>query len=236
MFQDEKVIALIPARGGSKRLVDKNLRILDGKSLIEWSILAGKGSKFVDEIVVSTDSQRVVSVAEKCRVDDVIHRPPELAGDETTTTEVIEHAISHIYRTDEQSGYIVLLQPTSPLRHAGHIDQAFELMVKKTAIGAIGVCKTEHPVEWMGKISENLLMNSFFEGAELQKRSQDFSPSYQVNGAIYIVPINCFVEEKTIFLKSGMVAYVMDRRESVDIDDEYDLALAEWFLRQSKDE
>ena len=95
--------------------------------------------------------------------------------------------------------------------------------------------RTEHPVEWMGKLPENRFMDSFLLGGNLGKRSQEFRPSYQINGAIYIVPVGQFLKEKTLFLSSGVVAYVMDRMDSVDIDDEYDLRLAEWLLGQKEE-
>ena len=105
-------------------------------------------------------------------------------------------------------------------------------MEDKNAIGAVSVCRTEHPVEWMGEISGDGLMDSFIQEAELEKSSLDCALSYQINGAIYIASVDRFLDEKTIFLKSGMVAYVMDRASSVDIDDEYDLQLAAWLLNR----
>ena len=122
MFRNEKVTAFIPARMGSKRLTDKNLRILGGRSLTEWAIKSGKESNIIDEVIVSTDSERVSSIGKRCQINKVIRRPPELAGDDTSTAEVITHALNGICITDDSSGYIVLLQPTSPLRNAVHID------------------------------------------------------------------------------------------------------------------
>jgi CMP-N-acetylneuraminic acid synthetase len=133
-------------------------------------------------------------------------------------------------------GHIILLQPTSPLRTSNHIDEAFALIEETDAKGSISVCRTEHPIEWMGKISTNRLLDSFFQQTELSKQSQAFDLSYQVNGAVYIVPVDSFLKEKTVFLSTGMVAYIMDRTSSIDIDDKYDLRLAEWLLRQREDE
>ena len=235
MFRNEKVTALIPARMGSKRLIDKNIRILCGRSLTEWAIISGKDSKIIDEVIVSTDSEKISSLSEQCQVDRIIERPPDLSGDDTSTAEVIFHALKRIYISDASSGYIVLLQPTSPLREAAHIDEAFDLIETNAAVGAISVCRTEHPVEWMGKLPDNRFMDSLILRGNLEKRSQEFRPSYQVNGAVYIVPVGQFLKEKTLFLSSGMVAYVMDRMDSIDIDDEYDLRLAEWLLGQKEE-
>ena len=130
--------------------------------------------------------------------------------------------------------YLVLLQPTSPLRTGCHIDKAFRLIKEKNGIGAISLSRTDHPVEWMGKISEDGLLDSFFYETKLEMQSQEFSPTYQINGAIYIVPTVRFLEEKTFFLSGGMVAYIMNRSDSIDIDDEYDLNLAECLILQQE--
>jgi len=236
MFRGQNVTALILARAGSKRLSDKNLRTIHGKSLTEWSISSGQESIIIDHVVVSSDSAKICSIAERWQVDEVIRRPAELARDNSTTVDVILHALKYSQTLRNKCGYLVLLQPTSPLRNSRHIDDAFDLIKTSDALGAISVCRTEHPIEWMGKLAKDGFMDSFIARTELEKRSQEFQPSYQINGAIYIVPIHHFLKEKTLFLSSRIVAYVMDRRVSVDIDDNYDLLLAEWLLSKEMDQ
>jgi len=232
MFRNSKVLGIIPARGGSRRLPGKNILQINGKPLIGWTIEAGCGSARLDKIVVSTEDENIAQVARAWNAVEVFNRSKALATDDASTCDVVLEVVECLTAKGEQYGYVVVLQPTSPLRTETDIDEAFELIEEKEAIGAIGVCETEHPVEWMGKIPPSRLLDSFFRETELTRRSQDYMPSFLVNGAIYIVPVNRLQEEKTFFLKNGMVAYLMDRKESIDIDNEYDMQLAEWRLRE----
>jgi CMP-N-acetylneuraminic acid synthetase len=236
MFKGGKVLGIIPARGGSKRLPRKNIRYIAKKPLIAWSIKAAFDSELLDKVVVSTESSEIEKIANECGIGDVINRSDALSNDDATTNEVLIEVLDVLRERGESYGHIVLLQPTSPLRTGADIKRAFHLMEEKNAIGAISVCRTEHPVEWMGQIGEGDLMDSFISETELDKSSQDCALSYQINGAIYIASVDRFLYEKTVFLKSGMVAVVMDRASSVDIDDEYDLQLAAWLLNRREEE
>ena len=235
MFRDKKVLGVIPARGNSKRLLRKNIRDLGDKPLIAWSIQAALGSKYLDKVVVSTEDSEIARVATEYGIHEVIQRSKPLSEDCATTTDVLLEVLKVLEKQGECFDYMVLLQPTSPLRTAIHIEEAFSLIKDKNALGAISVCTTEHPVEWMGKISEDLFLDSFFRDTKLENRSQEFLPSFQINGAIYVTPINRFLEEETLFLNSGMVAYVMDRASSVDIDNEFDLELVAWLLNRREE-
>ena len=232
MFRGKRVLGIIPARGSSKRLPKKNIRCLCDKPLIGWTIVAGRDSKILDKLVVSTESIEIERVTNDLGLTEVIKRSEILAGDDATINDAIVQVVNVMKKRGEQFEYIVLLQPTSPLRTAEHIDAAFGLMEARDSSGVISVCRTEHPVEWMGKLDPNGLLDSFILNTKLDQQSQNFLPSYQINGAIYITPVDGFLKEKSFFLKAGMVAYVMDRASSVDIDDEYDLQLAEWLLKQ----
>jgi CMP-N-acetylneuraminic acid synthetase len=230
MFREKKVLGVIPARGNSKRLPSKNIRYIGNRPLIAWSINAARGSEILDKIVVSTENSDIARVAAECGIHEVIQRSQSLAEDCAATTDVLLEVLDVLKNQGECYDYIVLLQPTSPLRTAVHIKEAFRLMNEKNALGAVSVCRTEHPVEWMGKVSEDRFLDSFIRDTKLEKRSQEFLPSFQINGAIYITPVNQFLSEGTLFLRSGMVAYVMDRASSVDIDDDFDFELADWLL------
>ena len=157
-------------------------------------------------------------------------RPKVLGMDDVPMSSVIEHVIQVFSERGQGFGYILLLQPTSPLRTARHIDEAFSTINTQNAVGAVSVCQTEHPLEWMGKLGENGSLDRFFQETKLEHQSQNLSPGYQINGAIYIVSVAQFLKEKTLFLSTGMVAYVMERKDSVDIDDSYDLSLSDWLL------
>ena len=226
------MLGIIPARGGSKRLPGKNIAPTAGKPLISWTIDVALEAAFIDKVLLSTDDINIKQIGSSLGVDEVIVRPASLAQDTIPTSSVLLHALSVLEERGESFGYLVLLQPTSPLRTVEDVDKAFELMDKMNGIGVVSVCRSEHPKEWIGHISTDGYLETFIEQTELGKQSQELLPAYQVNGAIYIVPVSQFLEAKTVFLRGRMVAYVMDRKSSVDIDEEYDLLLAEWLLMQ----
>jgi CMP-N,N'-diacetyllegionaminic acid synthase len=234
MLGNKRVLSIVPARIGSKRLPKKNLRRVAGKSLLEWTLDVSNDSRIIDKTVLSTDDKSIADLALNHESVDIVMRGAEYATDTATLTSVIRNVLAILADKSERFEYLVLLQPTSPLRTAQHIDQAFEFMNDKGACGLVSVCPTEHPLEWMGKLSEDGLLDSFFWDTQLERQSQAFEPSYQVNGAIYIVPVEKFLTHKTLFLPHGMAAFVMERQESVDIDNEHDLQLAEWLLRRRR--
>ena len=127
MIDGKSILAVIPARGGSKRLPNKNILDLAEKPLIAWSIEAGLNSKYIDTVVVSSDSDDILDISKKFGAD-IIKRPDELASDTATSFDAIKHTIEN---TIETFDYVILLQPTSPLRNNSHIDEAFELLIKK---------------------------------------------------------------------------------------------------------
>ncbi len=217
-----KYLAIIPARGGSKRLPDKNILYLNGIPLIAWSIEAAKKSKNIDDIVVTSDSDKILDIAKKYNVK-TIKRPDFLASDTATTFDVIKHAIENF---GEKSEYVVLLQPTSPLRNEKHINEAIELLEKKNADAVISVCEVDHSPLWSNTLPENLDMSNFIRDEMKNKRSQDLEKYYRLNGAIYICKTERLLEEKTFFIKNNIFAYLMDKKSSVDIDDEVDFELA----------
>ena len=189
----------------------KNIRFLCNKPLIAWSIKAARETELIDNVVVSTEDSEIEEVAVKWGVHDVIKRSEDLSDDSATTNDVMIEVLDILHARGERYEYMVLLQPTSPLRTATHIKCAFGLIEEKDANGAVSVCRTEHPVEWMGELSEAGFMDSFIQNSELEKCSQELPQSFQINGAIYIAQVSKFLEERTVFLRSGMVAYVMDR-------------------------
>jgi len=223
MYKGRTFLGIIPARGGSKRLQNKNILPLLGKPLISWTIEAGLGSKFLDEIIVTTDSDKILNIAKEYKVL-TIKRPKELATDTASSIEVVEHVLSNI---DKKFDFIVLLQPTSPLRTAKHIDEAIELLFEKNADAVISVCEVDHSPLWCNTLPENLDMSNFLSEEVKGKRSQDLPKFYRLNGVIYICKTDKFLEQKTFFLSKNVYAYIMDRKSSIDIDDEIDFRIAE---------
>ena len=230
MFRKQKVLSVIPARSGSKRLPGKNHRLIAGKPLIAWTLEASLGSVVVDRTVVSTDDSSVIETIGQQGFSDFLRRPNSLATDDASMTSVLIDVIETLSEQGEDFGYLILLQPTSPLRSAEHIQQAFDLMEERNAVGVVSVCLTEHPKEWTGKIREDGSLDAFFRETRLEMQSQELGKSYQINGAIYIVSVEKFMLQQTLFLPTGMTALIMDRRDSVDVDYKYDLDLADWLL------
>jgi len=222
MYKDKTFLAIIPARGGSKRLPRKNILNLCGKPLISYSIEAGLKSKYIDKVVVSSDDDEILEIAQKFGAK-TIKRPPDLANDTSTTFDAIKHTIDNLEKYD----YIVLLQATSPLRTAKHINEAIELLEEKNANAVVSVCQMEHSPLWSNVLPKDGNMKDFLKDEVLNKRAQDLEKYYRLNGAIYICKTKKFLENKGFFLKENIFAYIMDRKNSVDIDEEIDFKLAE---------
>ncbi len=225
MYIGKSFLAIIPARGGSKRLPRKNLLDLCGKPLIAWSIEAGIKSKYLDAIVLSSDDSEILKIGEGYKIQ-TIKRPQNLASDNASSVDVVKHVIKNL----ESYEYIVLLQPTSPLRDSSHIDEAIELLENKNADAIISVCEMDHSPLWSNTLNENLSMQDFLNKDVLQKRSQDLDKYYRLNGAIYICKTKRFIEESSFFLKKNIYAYVMDVQNSVDIDKRIDLESARLYM------
>jgi len=228
VYKNKTFLAIIPARGGSKRLPRKNVLDLCGKPLIAWSIEAGLKSHYIDKVVVTSDDDEILDISKKYGAD-TIKRPDELASDTSTTFDAIKHTIDNLNSYD----YVVLLQPTSPLRDEKHIDEAIEFLEKKKAEAIVSVCEMEHSPLWSNTLDDSLSMKGFLRDEVLNKRSQDLEKYYRLNGAIYICKIKKLLEEKSFFFKGDIFAYVMDRKSSIDIDEEIDYELAK-IIKESK--
>jgi len=226
MLDDKKVIAVIPARGGSKRLPGKNIRQLGDKPLIAWSIEAAKTSKYIDRVIISTDCEDIANIAQRYGGDVPFLRPQELSGDTAGSNGVILHALEHI---DESFDYVVLLQPTSPLRKAEDIDILLESFDEKTE-GVVSVCPCEHSPLWANTLPDDMTMGNFFPESVIGKRSQDLPDYYRLNGSIYAFRVDSFVENKGIFYSDKVKAYNMPVERSVDIDTIVDFHIAEVLL------
>ena len=226
MHKGKTYLAIIPARGGSKRLPRKNLLDLNGKPLVAWSIEAGLNSKYIDKVVVTSDDADILNIAKYYGVLS-INRPIELSSDTATTFDAVEHAIENIKYYD----YIVLLQPTSPLRTEWHIDKAIEFLINKEADAIVSVCEMDHSPLWSNTLDDTLSMAEFLTKSIKNKRSQDLDSYYRINGAIYICDTKKLLKEKGFFIENGIYAFKMDRETSIDIDNEIDFQLADLILK-----
>lgn len=230
MFQGKKILAIIPARGGSKRLPDKNILPLNGKPLIGWSIEEAQKSQYIDTTIVSSDSINILDVASKFGSNIPFKRPSELAQDESRSIDVVIHALEY-YKEYE---YVILLQPTSPLRNVQDIDGAIEHFFKKEATSVIGVCEVEHSPLWSNTLDDNLSMNDFLDDKYNNSRSQDLPLYYRINGAFYMSKVESVKRNETFFVKKDIYAYVMSQEHSADIDTKLDFIVAHALLRENE--
>ncbi len=226
MHKNKTFLAIIPARGGSKRLPRKNALELAGKPLIAWTIGAGLKSRYIDKVIVTSDNEEILNISQKFGAN-TIKRPSELANDTATTFDAIRHTIDNIEKYD----YIVLLQPTSPLRNEKHIDEAIELLKHKCADAVVSVCEMQHSPLWSNTLNMDLSMSGFLKDEALNKRSQDLQIYYRLNGALYICKTDRLLKEESFFIKDNIYAYRMDRESSVDIDTKLDFQIAQTILQ-----
>ena len=235
MLNKKRVLALIPARGGSKRLPQKNILLLGEKPLITWTIEAALDCDIIDSVVVSTDCQEIVKVAISSGAKVPFKRPEALSSDHATSLDVVLHALDKLKEQNENYDIIVLLQPTSPLRCGKDIIKAFDLFDKKNANGVVSVCEMEHSPLWSNTIPEDLSLTGFLSSDLDNKRSQDLQNYYRLNGAIYITLVEELRSQKKFLLNEDCFAFIMDNEKSVDIDTLNDFHLAEFYLQRQRD-
>ena len=226
MISNKKLLAIIPARGGSKRLPSKNVLELAGKPLIAWTIEAALKSKYVDQVVVSTNDKDISNISSQYGADVPFIRPNNISLDHSNLVEVVEHALKKLEESGCHYEYVILLQPTSPFRTSKHIDAAVELLVKRNSSAIISVTKAINNPLWVNTIPENGSMDNFLQENYKNKSSQDLPTFYEANGAIYLINSRKILEENTFFLKKGVFSYEMDRISSIDIDTSHDFLVA----------
>lgn len=234
-MEQNKILGIIPARGGSKGIKDKNIKALLKKPLIYYTIEAAKKSKLLSDFIVSTDSKKIAEVAEKFEAKVPFLRPKELATDKALAMDTIRHAVleyEKIFKCKMET--IVMLQATAPLRQAKHIDEALAKFLKSGYDSCISVVNVDnfHPFK-MKRIIGNRLVDFIETGLENPPR-QSLPNVYIVNGALYIVKRDILVERKT-FKGDTCLAYEMDKIDSVNIDGNLDFLLAESLLKSKKD-
>lgn len=223
------MLAIIPARGGSKGLPNKNLRLLNGKPLICYTIEASLNCSFVTHVLVSTDSEEIAEVARKAGAWVPSLRPDELATDTATSIDVYLYTLDLLkksYSLDFDS--FIVLQPTSPLRSLADINQAIDMFKHNNADSVISYTKEEHPVYWHKRIDDKGRISNIFPENNFSNR-QEFPVTYYPNGAVYIFKTNLIIEGRKYYTHNTL-AYIMPRNRSVDIDDLDDFLFAEFLL------
>lgn len=229
MYKNKKFLGIIPARSGSKGLKDKNIKELNGKPMIAYSIEAAIESKVFEDIIVSTDSETYADISKQYGATVPFLRTDCLSTDEATTSDVIEYTLKELKKNGAEYDYFMILQPTSPLRNFNDILGAVDLLLKKEANSIVSVCESEHTPLYMNVLEESLSMDNFLD-YDIKSRRQELPKYYRLNGAIYLSKTEYFLRHKN-FYKEKSYAYIMDNKRSIDIDDEYDFILADFLLR-----
>ncbi|MXV39003.1 acylneuraminate cytidylyltransferase family protein [Flavobacteriaceae bacterium Ap0902] len=222
------MLAIIPARGGSKGLPRKNIKLLNGKPLIAYTIEAALAAKYINRVIVNTDNGEIGEIALKFGAEVPFMRSKELASDTAKSIDVLKDAIERLEKSSDKTiEEFVVLQPTSPLRAAQHIDGAIELFQKKKADSVISYCQEEHPIFWHKYLDEEGKFEDIFGKTLLQNR-QEIRPSYYANGAIYIFNKNLIY--KNTYYTENSYAYIMDKKSSIDIDTIDDFEYCEYLI------
>lgn len=232
-----QILCLITARGGSKGLPGKNIRLLNGLPLLAYSINAALGSKYIKEVIVTTDDEEIASVARKYGARAPFLRPEELSRDTSTSEAAILHAIKWLEDNEKKKyDFFILLQPTSPLRHSKHIDEAIESYFSKDGVNTLySVVPVKQTPSKMKKIDDSNYLKNYTNDALEIKRRQDFPKLYYPNGAIYISRIDVFKQLKG-FDEVRLMPYIMKEEESFDIDTLLDFKIAEFLMNERKHE
>ena len=221
-----KILALITARGGSKRLPGKNIRLLGRKPLITWSIEIAKDIADIVDILVSTDDQKIAAIAKSAGALVPWLRPEELATDTASSVDVCLHALEWYEKENGKVDGLMLLQPTSPFRSRKRVLQGIELFSSQPHRPVIGVSPAKSHPMWCYKVEEGT-MSPFIKGSETNMRSQDLPPAYAINGSFYLISPDVFRKQRQFHTENMMPLIIDSPKESLDIDTEWDWKLAE---------
>lgn len=227
------ILGLIPARGASTGITKKNLALLAGKPLIQYTFESALESRELDSVVLSTDDPEIADLGHNAGVKVPFMRPPWLSTDEAPTAPVVEHAVTWLWDNWEyRFDAVLVLQPTSPLRQSWNIDEAVKMFRDKNPDGVVSVSEvTEHAYDQVSFAGGE--MRPAIERSTDLSRRQDFPALYFINGAIYLVATSVLMRDHTILPKRS-IPYVMDRLSSLDVDSTLDLRIAECFLDLSR--
>ena len=225
------MLAIIPARAGSKGLPRKNILDFCGKPLLAWSIEAALSCNYVDSVLVSTDSEEIATIARNYGADVPFLRPKYLSTDEAGSIEVLMHCIEFMAKKEFFYEYIVLLEPTSPIRYKGDIDRALEMLrLEEGATSIVSVTRVEsqHPSFLMKKDSKNFLIS--YENPGI-KRRQEISELYHLDGTVYISEVESLCTNKT-FYHDKTIGVSFKKWQSFEIDDEIDFYAVECLMKK----
>jgi len=222
MIEGKKILAIIPARSGSKGVPGKNLRKVMGKPLLAYTIEEANKSDYIDRLIISSDDRNIISVAEKYGAEAPFVRPSHMAQDSSPVVDAIKHALDELPGYD----YILLLQPTSPLRLSEDIDACIRKTVLSNAKACISVTKPENSPYWMFRLDAKDRIYPMLESDYTESRRQDLPVAYIPNGALYLSKAEWFLKSMC-FVSDDTIAFVMPNERSLDIDSEIDFQTLE---------
>lgn len=229
MIRGARILAVIPARGGSKGVPRKNLRVVAGRPLIAWTIEAAQGSRYIDCLIVSSDDPTIIEAARREGCEAPFVRPAELARDETPGIDPVLHALRELPGFD----YVVLLQPTSPLRSAQDIDGCIDRCVAGGVDACVSVSEPDKSPYWMYTFAPDARLVPLLGTAGVGHRRQDLPPVYALNGAVYVARCDTLAKSRS-FIGDNTIGYVMPEERALDIDTELDLEIAQLLLASKR--
>jgi CMP-N-acetylneuraminic acid synthetase len=225
-----RILGLVPARGGSKGIPRKNLAKVAGKPLLAWTVEAARDSASLERLVVSTEDDEIARVARECGAEVPFMRPAELARDDTPGIEPVLHALQSLRVGGYQPEWVMLLQPTSPLRTSHDIRAAIEISTRAGVDSVISVCEAVPPPAWLKKVRVDGSLENYFSGIEVPAVRQALPSAHALNGAIYLTRLDILLQRRSFYGDRPM-ACVMPRERSIDIDTGWDLTLADLILQ-----
>lgn len=227
MIAGQPALGVITARGGSKGLPGKNVRPLGGRPLLAWTVAAALSTPELDRVILSTDDAEIAQAGREAGCEVPFVRPAELARDDTPSIAVVLHALEQVPGYD----WVVLLQPTSPLRTAGDISACVGRCVQSGAPAACTVSAVDKSPQWMFTLEAGGRMRRLLDQGEMVLRRQDLPPVFAPNGAVYVARTG-WLREARAFITPETVAQVMPKERSWDIDTEFDLWVCDALLRR----
>ncbi len=227
MIKGKSILAIIPARGGSKGIPKKNIKQLAGKPLIAWTIEEAKKSKYIDRLIFSSDDDEIIKVAKEWRCEVPFLRPKELSQDDTPGIDPVIHAVNTL---PEKYDFICLLQPTSPLRKVVDIDGCIEKCILNNSDSCVSVTGVDKHPYWMYEIGKMDKLLPLFRDINITRR-QDLPNVFVLNGAIDVTAYSQILGQKKI-ITDETLGYIMDKNSSIDIDDLNDFYYAEYILNK----
>lgn len=224
----QKITAIITARGGSKGVPRKNIRMVNGLPLIVYSINAALNCRSIDDCFVSTEDKEIKEIS-LAFGSKVIDRPVDLAGDTATSSDAVAHALQVLKTQDRLPEYFVLLQPTSPLRTAQHLDECLNGFMLSGLKNAVSITEAEHH-PWKMIIAGELGFQPVRDLQSLESPRQVLPKAYRINGAIYCMDSELFLEKRSFYIEPAY-KYFMSQLDSLDIDSEIDLKIFQMILQ-----